>query len=301
MKYILHYQTGWRARLFYRHGLLGRFSIFVFCVMIYMMVCASASIIYIDHIANHWQKSLSEAITIEIPYQENKNNARQQALVNSVIEKASSINGVADAQLLDDNHINELLAFWFAEEFNLSSLKIPILIAITKDIGGDIDMALLTQAVKSVAPDARINAHNDWLERVLDLSWLLYFAIIFLILSLTISCLVMVVFMIKSLFALNYQTIEVLVLMGASGRFIINNLTFSVMKEAFIGAILACVLSLLSYIFILFFINLDDILIQDAIDQKLYLWCLLCAPILLMAIFIVAYKTIVRILSTMNI
>ena len=108
MKHILHYQKGWRARLFYRHGLLGRFSIFVFSVMMYMMVCAMAAFIYVDHIASFWQTSLSEAITIELPHQDNKNAASQQAMIKAIIDKANAIKGVASATILDDDNISEL-------------------------------------------------------------------------------------------------------------------------------------------------------------------------------------------------
>ena len=292
----------WRRRLFHAHGLLGRFSIMVFAVMGFMMMLSVMGLIYLYDITKFWQDSLSEAITIEIPVQNNQSQERQQSIINNVVQNLQNLPSIGNINVLDKSHISDLLSFWFHENYDVNYLELPQLITIHKDKDSILDIDKIHTQLSQIAPDAVINDNSIWLERVLELSLLLKIFAIFFMISILLTCLVMVIFMVKSLFAANHHTINVLTIMGAKERFIINNLTLTVLKESFLGLLIAMICMLIMIIYLFYSVGISDFNnIRTSLHSNIYLWTLLTAPILLIIVYVVARKALLNILQSMHI
>ncbi len=199
------------------HARVGtEFLALLIALMTFLCILAGCISISLNNMANTWMSGLADTITIEIPYA--KDGAEKSAAIVSALGR---VKDVEDARLLDKKELQTLVEPWLGKGSEaLSGLPVPSLINVklrkrTPEVLADIRAATLDRD-----PDARIDAHENWLSDLLRLSKALQIAgaalivIIGIVTSLTVSGAV------RSRMAIHHTELELLHIMGASDKYI---------------------------------------------------------------------------------
>jgi len=190
-----------------------------------LALCASFAL---SAMTDRWSQGLADKVSVEIPASDSGGNVIQPGIVQSMTDDAARIlmkrADVAEARIMEEGEIRELLAPWLGNDMVMDSIPIPGLISVTFSSGSAPDLKELETELRDVAPQARIDTHETWLSDVLRFTGALQFAAILLTLVIGATTLVAVAGGVRSKLSENKEELELLHLMGASDSYIARQL-----------------------------------------------------------------------------
>jgi len=225
---------GMRSDLPLRRDTASRFVLWLVMVLVFMAALAVTVNSYIGVLLNDWNQSVTGTLTVQIPVAEGGDKVTQAA-VNKVIDVLKRHPAVSRAEAVPHAKITELLKPWLGDTANIEDLPLPALIDVELQDNTPEALAAVNASIKTAAPQAVIDDHRVWLNRVMGL------AKGFSVVALTIMVLVTgalgltVVFATRASLAEFAQVIEILHVVGAKDGYVAGQFARRALAQGLLG------------------------------------------------------------------
>ncbi len=217
------------------HTRLGtEFLVLLIALMTYLSLLSAAGSLALGHMANKWVSGLENSMTIEIPY---ASGAMTQA--ETLITALNQSKSVKSARILTQKDMGVILSPWLGDQTSiLADLPLPVLISVEMKERTDVSTTAIKTISRRVAPDATVDAHEDWLIDLLKLTnGLRLTAVIIFGLILFVTGLV-IAGAVRSRMAIHQRELELLHIMGAGDKYIASQFIRYIMSQSSKG--MAC-------------------------------------------------------------
>jgi cell division transport system permease protein len=220
----------------------GQFLMVLIALMSFLTVLALTASFALSEMTNRWTSGLENTASIEIPAEDtNGNLIETQTLEVLTLRIHTFLNthpAVETAEVMSEEEISKLVAPWLGEDMEFSNIPLPGIISVhfKDDVAFDIES--LQENIIDIAPQARLDTHESWLENVLRFTGALNFAAALVSIVIGITTIVAVGGAVQSRMAIYHDELELLHLMGASDEYITKQLQRYVFIIAFKGALI---------------------------------------------------------------
>ena len=254
---------------------------------------------------NNWNKSILGSVTVQIIPTNNTNKEKALAELMAYEEKAvdflKSVNGIIKVTPLSDEQLNELLHPWLGDDVSISDLPTPRIIDVKIDPDADIDFMQLAQDLSVASPQASLDNHKIWLNRLIafaDGLNMIATTILALVITITSGA---IFYTTQMSMGLNNHIIEILHLIGAKDTYIAQQYAKHMGFIGLIGGLLGLLFAIPAIFFIGNLANsIKGGIISDATLSTLDWICIMLLPILSMIISMTtAYYTVKNTLKKM--
>ncbi len=167
--------------------------------------------------SQEWSSLVAREMTIQIKPTLGRDLEKDVGLAADL---ARSFPGIGDVQVYSEKESSQLLEPWLGPGLDLKELPVPRLIVVKRSNNASVDLVSLRAKLKENVPNAILDSHRLWIERLATMSrWLVISALIILGLVLT-SMTMAVNFATRGAMAGNREIIDVLHFVGAEDRYI---------------------------------------------------------------------------------
>lgn len=191
-----------------------------------------------------WSSSVTREMTIQVKPTLGRNLTSDVALARDI---ALASPGVLQAIATSKEEASALLKPWLGSGLDLTDLPVPVLIKVRFDHSSPPDPRLLSVNLKAQLPNAMIDDHRTWADRLHVVANGLV-AIAFVVLALVLSAMgLAVAFATRGAMAGSREIIDVLHLVGASDIFIAKEFQRHFLWLGIAGAIVGGGLAILAF------------------------------------------------------
>ncbi len=207
-----------------------QFLILLIALMTFLVMMALAGSFALSALTNRWSSGLENALTIEIPAMTPAESLRSPdkiaKLQKNVGKALGKFSAVAGYDLLDRTAVRALLSPWFGEGTDhnalLKDMPLPGLVSVRLKNNTPEILKKLKNTLETIAPDIRIDAHENWLGDILRLAGLLNLAALLITLVILLTTITAIAGAIRSRMAEHEADIALLHMMGASDLYIMR-------------------------------------------------------------------------------
>lgn len=198
-------------------SIAGRALIIVVAIMTFLASLAAGGAVLVGQASREWRSAVSREATIQIKPAPNRNI---ESDIGRIVEIARGTPGVAEVKAMTKRESELLLEPWLGQGVNLAEIPVPRMIVLKLAAGARVDFEQLRRRVADISPNANLDDHRIWSERLADMANALV-AIAILLLALIITAMALAIsFATHGAMAGNREIIEVLHFVGASDQFI---------------------------------------------------------------------------------
>lgn len=198
-------------------SIAGRALVTVIAIMTFLAGLTAGTAMLIANAADGWRGEVAREMTIQVRPVTGRD---LDADVAVALDAARAIPGIADVYAYSKAQSEALLTPWLGAGLDLSELPVPRLIVVKLDPKAALDVDALRKAVMGKVPNATIDDHRLWLQR-LSIMASTVVVIAFVIFALVMVAMVLAVgFATRGAMAGNREIIEVLHLVGAADGYI---------------------------------------------------------------------------------
>ena len=222
----------------------GRTLMFVIAIMTFLACLTQGTSSLVRSSASLWTAQVSREATIQI-----KPTAvsDMQTALETARAFALSIDGVADARIIDAAGAAALLEPWLGSDLSLEELPVPRLVELTVDVDNLPDFGMLREGLALAVPGASLDDHRTWVDRLIAMAKLTT-VVGTVLLALVIGATAMtVIFATRGAMAGNRHVIEVLHFVGAEARFVAAEFEHHFLKVGAKGAAAGCLAAVLVF------------------------------------------------------
>ncbi|KPF74839.1 cell division protein [Blastomonas sp. AAP25] len=213
----------------------------VIAVMLFLTLLASAAALALGSAADQINADLAGRATVQIVNADADVRQRQADAAQAVLR---SDRAVAAVTRVSDAEVRSLLSPWLGSGALSEDIPLPSLIDVNFRAKADpATLGRLRDALGEAAPDARIDAHGQWLRPVFDLIGTLRWLAIALVALLALASIASVVLSARSSFAAHAETIDIMHLLGSTHAQIARLFQRRIALDAALGALIACLLA----------------------------------------------------------
>ena len=205
------------APLIPRDSVASRALVVVIAIMTFLACLTAGAALLVADASRGWRSEVLRDATIQVKAGPGDN---VDSLVAKAVSIASQAKGVESVHAYSKAESERLLEPWLGSGLDLSQLPIPRLIVVRLRGQRPEDLAALRAALASAAPQANLDDHRIWAERIGTMADAVVvlaaalFALMILAMGTAIG------FATRGAMAGNREIVEVLHLVGASDRFI---------------------------------------------------------------------------------
>lgn len=289
-----HKNSGYDIPLHTRLG--TEFLVLLIALMTYLSLLAASGTVALGHLADKWVSGLADTMTIEIPAQEGSlthAEALQKALQGQ--------KGIKSAKILNQEDMGEILSPWLGDKTAiLADLPLPTLLSIEMDKRTDTLVATIKNKTNTIAPEAIIDAHEDWLGDLLKLTnGLRFTGLVIFGLILAVTALV-IAGAVRSRMAIHQRELELLHIMGASDKYISMQFIRYIFSQSNRGMAIGLLCGSLTLLAFLYLAKQSQGTIPEISLVGNEWLILLIVPVLLLGIGVItARQTVLRVLNEM--
>jgi cell division transport system permease protein len=195
----------------------GRALVTVISIMTFLAAITAGCAIFISDAADEWQSQISRELTIQIKPNDPKLIEEQVA---KVVQLAQDTPGMIEIRAYSQNESEKMLEPWLGAGVDLSELSIPRMIAVKLDQTRRPDLKAFRQQLNSLMPNAQLDDHRQWIDRLAAMARTLVWVAVFVLLLVITAMALAVAFATRGAMAGSKQIIDVLHFVGAEDRFI---------------------------------------------------------------------------------
>lgn len=211
----------------------NRFLPWIIALMVYLTALTLTSSFALHHAVTVGHAQQIESFSVHLPHAGSETGSKALALIRETP-------GVAEAELVDADHIREMVEPWLGKSEALKNLPLPMIIEAKLISGGGMDYPALEKRLQAIAPGVDIDDHKQWVTQFSDfvhrVQWML-FAIAVMIMTASAAS---VIFACKTSLKIHRNSIALLHRLGAYDGYIANQFQHHAMllalKGAFIGS-----------------------------------------------------------------
>jgi cell division transport system permease protein len=207
----------WRRNLLPDHRASGQFLPWVIAVMVYLAALSASAGLTVNKSLGQWRDDLTRNATVQIVASKPDSVSQQ---VDAALEALRATPGIEKAEALSQDELVALLEPWLGSGNVSDDLPMPKLIEVTLVPKQTVDFAALRAKLVEVAPDARLDTHDSWIDRLVTLARTVQAIAIGIVILIGLATIAIVVFATRAGLAADQQVIEVLHLIGGQDGFI---------------------------------------------------------------------------------
>lgn len=206
---------------------------FVFSIVLLCTLAVNDSLLL-------WRQGFVHKITIEVP------NIKTQDTLNTKTQKNESLPkiikvlqenpGIKNVKIANMMNMLTFLKPLGLDENVLSSLPIPTLIEIDINSKEALDLKILNARLNAIVPGSEIKTYGHWEFLLRNLNYFLQICLYFVSFIIFFTTFILIMIITRSGLLVHKNVIDILKLMGASSRFIANQLQHHAVKLAVKGS-----------------------------------------------------------------
>lgn len=281
------------------------FMILLIGLMTFLAMMSISASFALDGMSRRWTSGLENTLTIEIPAVLPDGKPRGKAEIREIerilSRKLKNDENIERLDVLDEKQIAELLSPWIGEGIEIDGMPLPGLVSVHLRRSEPEDLKEVAAALNSVAADIRIDAHESWLNDILNLAGSLKISTMLVALVVLATTITAIAGAIRSRMAEHKDDIELLHMMGASDIYVMRQFRRHAVFLALKGALAGMAAGGLALMIVDFFNRkAAESLLPDFSLSLLQFLILLCLPA---AVCLIAAETsrftVLRVLSRM--
>lgn len=211
-------------------------------IYMYLFVIVLAIVMAVNAMATNWENDIMGAITVQIiPVEdENKHIDTEKTLEqqNKVLQFMENVSGVKSVRILDSQDIEKLMTPWLGNKVDISELPIPALLDVGLKDDGSINYDEVTRGLKQITPNASIDNHRLWLNRLLKFAASLKHTAMLVLLMVAGICALSIYYSTRTSLWINKESLEILHVVGAPDKYIAKQYALNYAKIGFFSGIL---------------------------------------------------------------
>lgn len=194
------------------------FLVLLIALMTLLSLLSAAAGFALDTMSHKWTSGLETNLSIEI---QNGETSKDQRL--KIIDGLKKLEGVNSAKLLGTEDMQTLLGPWLGDVTTaLDDLPIPTLMTVEITERNSEVLGRIGRFVHEIAPKAKIDSHEAWLDDLLRLTQSLKFAALAIMTMIIAVTAIVVGGAVRSRMAIHQKDLELLHIMGATDKYITN-------------------------------------------------------------------------------
>lgn len=225
---------GMRTDLPLRRDTASRFVVWLVMVLVFMASLAVTVNSYIGVRIDDWNRSVTGTLTVQIPMGAAGDKA-SAIVVTKVLNVLARHPAVAKSEAVSRAKITALLSPWLGNSEAIGDLPLPALIDIEMAAEGPEAVAAVTASIKAAAPEAVIDDHRVWLNRVMSLAQGFGAVALTIMLLVTGALALTIVFATRASLAEFAQVIDILHVVGAKDGYIAAQFARRALGQGVIG------------------------------------------------------------------
>lgn len=190
----------------------------------YLFIVMLAIFMAINAMATSWEKDITGSVTVQITPIENAqkhiDTAQTQEQLNKVEQFMEQVSGVESVKVLDEQTIKKLMTPWIGNKVDMSTLPIPQLLDVRLKPDAELNYDEITRGLKQLTPNASIDNHRLWLNRLIKFATSLKTIALAILLMVVAICAFSIYYSAKTSLHVNIDSIEILHIIGAKDEFI---------------------------------------------------------------------------------
>jgi len=211
----------------------------VIAIMIFLTVLAAAAGLAFAEAASDVSEQLSRRATVQI-IEANPDIKSQQA--KDVAARLRGFDLVGDARILPPGEIDELIEPWLGSQNLSQDIPIPALIDLKLlRPAGKAELKLLTQAIRPLARNARVESSSSYIAPVISLVRSLQWIAVGLIALLALATGAAVIISARAALNTHRETISVIHMLGGTDRQISRLFQRRIALDALLGGIIGLI------------------------------------------------------------
>ncbi len=218
----------------------ARFLPWIIGLMVYLAGLALAGTLVLNGTLARWDRSLSGTLTVQLPPAE---PGKEDALA-AVLQTLRDTPGVRNAEPLGAEATARLLEPWLGNALSAAELPLPRLIDLRIDTDAPPDLAALSARLAAAAPQAVLDDHRLWLDRLASLVVSVELTALAVVALIGAAAVLTVVFTTRAGLAVHHGVIEVLHLIGARDNYIARQFERQALELGLRGGIMGLVLTI---------------------------------------------------------
>ena len=274
-------------------------------IYMYLFVVVLAMVMAINTMVVNWEKDITGSITVQIIPVENENKRidteKTQEQLNRVLQFMENVSGVKNVQLLDSKAIEKLMTPWLGNKVDVNALPIPQLLDIQLKNDANINYDELTIGLHKITPNASIDNHRLWLNRLLKFASSLKTLALSVLFMVVVICAFSIYYSARTSLGINMNTIEILHIMGAQDDYIARQYARSYAKIGFFSGVIGLMFAIPSIILVRKYgISTGSGLLNGAELSGFHWFIMMTTPVLSLGYsLITAYYTVRKSLEKM--
>jgi len=150
-----------------RTAMADRILPFLVAAMSFLALLALSGAVGAANLAREWRHGAGSALTVQVPHAQAAD--AQAARASAVLAALRDTPAIAEANLLSDDQLGDLLAPWLGTGVERLSLPLPSVIEARLRDGRDLPPDLAGR-LDSIAPGTLVENHGPWLARLTALA-----------------------------------------------------------------------------------------------------------------------------------
>ncbi|MGY3236196.1 cell division transport system permease protein [Bradyrhizobium sp. USDA 4472] len=203
-----------------RASIHGRALVAVVAIMTFLASMTTGAVLLVSASAAEWQSDVASEITIQVRPQSGRDIERDTAAVSEVVRAQP---GIVDVKPFTKEESGKLLEPWLGTGLSMDDLPVPRMIIARVQPGTVLDLGGLRARVTQVAPNASVDDHRAWIERMRSMTNATVLAGIGILALVIVATIISVSFATRGAMAANRPIVEVLHFVGAGDRYIANH------------------------------------------------------------------------------
>ena len=224
-----------------------RSMMWIMAIMLFLTVLAAAFGLGTMAAAGVLDRQLAGRLTVQIV---EANEAARQRDAAAVLSAIRRMPGVARAAPVDRAELAALLRPWLGEDGADPDLPIPAMIDVELKTGTDRAVARLSQAVRAIAPAARIDRHESWMSPVSRFMSVMTWLALGLVLLMAGATAAVVILAGRAGLDTHRDTIDVLHMLGSTDMQVARLFQRRIALDTLYGGALGTILAMMTVAFI---------------------------------------------------
>lgn len=217
-------------------------------IYMYLFIVVLAIVMAVNAMATSWENDIMGALTVQIiPVEdENKHIDSEKTLEqqNKVLQFMENVSGVKSVRVLSSEDIEKLMTPWLGNKVDISELPIPALLDVGLKDDGSINYDEVTRGLKQITPNATIDNHRLWLNRLLKFASSLKNMAMLVLLMVAGICALSIYYSTRTSLWINKESLEILHVVGATDQYIAKQYALNYAKIGFFSGIMGLLVAI---------------------------------------------------------
>ncbi|MGY8661465.1 ABC transporter permease [Bradyrhizobium sp. UFLA05-109] len=202
-----------------RASIHGRALVAVVAIMTFLASMTTGAVLLVSASAAEWQSDVASEITIQVRPQAGRDIERDTTAVTEAMRAQA---GIVEVKPFSKEESGKLLEPWLGTGLSMDDLPVPRMIIARVQPGTTLDLVALRSRVAQVAPNASVDDHRAWIERMRSMTNATVLAGLGILALVIVATIISVSFATRGAMAANRPIVEVLHFVGAGDRYIAN-------------------------------------------------------------------------------